>query len=159
MGSFKGRKRQVENRRIFMVVRFSFSLSLFSFSLKHIQHHHPPLFIYIFSLSLAHPPLKYICCVYTTTSTEKKNFPHRRFCWCFSPSLSLCCFYFHSATAVLPACAFVILFFFGANHSPIFILSLIRVRTTTTKSSLVQLLLLLLSCVVYIFVCRRKLFN
>lgn len=56
---FKGGKRQVENRRIFIVVRFSFFHSLFSFSLKHIQHHHPPLFISIFSLSrsLTHPPL------------------------------------------------------------------------------------------------------
>lgn len=114
--------------------------SLFFFFLSNIFNIITLRFSFLFPLflSLAHSSSpKYICCVYTTTSTEKKNFPHRRFCWCFSLSLSLL-FLFPFCYCCSTSLCFCDSFFFGANHSPIFILSLIRVRTTTTKSSLVH---------------------
>lgn len=121
--------------------------SLFFFFLSNIFNIITLRFSFLFPLflSLVHSSSpKYICCVYTTTSTEKKNFPHRRFCWCFSLSLSLCCFYFHSATAVQPACAFVILFFSGRIiHQFLFSLSFVyeqrpqKVRSFTAAAAVV----------------------
>lgn len=124
---FKGGGKSWESADFYGCALFFFSLSLsfifFSFSLKHIQHHHPPFFTSLFSLiQLILPLILYMLCVYSTMSTEKKNFPHRRFCWCFTLSLSHFAV-FISILLLLFSLCFCDSFFFRANHSPIFILS------------------------------------
>lgn len=69
--------------------------------------------------------------IYTTTTEKKKKLPSSSFLLMF---LSSVLFLFPFCYCCSTSLCFCDSFFFGANHSPIFILSLIRVRTTTTKS-------------------------
>lgn len=134
--------------------------SLFFFFLSNIFNIITLRFSFLFPLflSLAHSSSpKYICCVYTTTSTEKKNFPHRRFCWCFSLSLSLL-FLFPFCYCCSTSLCFCDSFFFRGESFTNFY-SLSHSCTNNDHKKFARSLLLLLSCVVYIFVCRRKLFN